>query len=405
MLFGALGVAMVSLALAGSTDPHIRSYWYKLLSSTMTFLISLLLSEASWSFLFELYLPKWCGLGFQVKPGIKIEVSFVVFTLSYMSLNFFGWKCQFSRARLYVMKTLGAHICAAFGISTFIAIQHEAVFSASVQFQGPIMGEWAAQVFTAFLVVVLAWLTFSLYRAAAAGAREEIFREPPSSPWPPQTNPPVVSREVRTRAASCIGWGTTQPPEPIQKFFDSDWGTFVDAAEDEATVIVLGFLFNQALTFLVAGKMPEVRVIYTHDSTRVIQFWIVLISTFLVLLLLVLFIRARFGDGGRLGSIINRTLAMSLGWCVYRAASWAASDYLRDVQVAFVISTIAVVLMIVMDKILNCALGRNGTTLSELAMRIAMTCMGLLMALAWETAISFSVETSCSSRSSSATKW
>lgn len=125
MLFGALGVAMVSLALAGSTDPHIRSYWYKLLSSTMTFLISLLLSEASWSFLFELYLPKWCGLGFQVKPGIKIEVSFVVFTLSYMSLNFFGWKCQFSRARLYVMKTLGAHICAAFGISTFIAIQHE----------------------------------------------------------------------------------------------------------------------------------------------------------------------------------------------------------------------------------------------------------------------------------------
>jgi len=288
------------------------------------------------------------------------------------------------------------------------------------------MGEWAAQFFTAFLVVVLAWLTFSLYRAAAAGAREEIFREPPSSPWPPQTNPPVVSREVRTRAASCIGWGTTQPPEPIQKFFDSDWGTFVDAAEDEATVIVLGFLINQALTFLVAGELPELRVIYAHDSTRMIQFWIVLISTFLVLLLLVLFIRARFGDGGRLGSIINRTLAMSLGWCVYRAASWATSDYLRDnhpllgVQVAFVISAIAVVLMIVMDKILDCALGRNGTPqlqswmgvfqqavntpLSELAMRIAMTCMGLLMALACETAISFSVETSCSSRSSSATK-
>jgi hypothetical protein len=66
------------------------------------------------------------------------------------------------------------------------------------------------------------------------------------------------------------------------------------------------------------------------------------------------------------GSIIHRTLAISLGWCVYRAASWAASVYLRDnhpllgVQVAFVISAIAVVLIIVMDKILDCALGRNG---------------------------------------------
>jgi len=419
MLFGAFAVAMVSLALSGSTDAHVRSYFHKLLSSTMTFLISLLITEAIWDLLFEQLLPaeapKGLGLGYPVKPGVKIVTSFVVFTLSYMSLNFLGWKFQFSRARLYVVRTLGSHLCACFAIGTFTAIQHEAVFTVSVQFEGPSMTPEAARNFTAFLVVVLAWCTFALYRAAATGVREDVFKQPPLKPWPAPSNPPS-KLTGETRAASCTDIWATQPvPAVMKKAPGPNWGAFVNAAEDEAAVIVLGYLLNQSITFVVSGELPGLKVVYTYHSETMIRFWCILIACFLVLLLLILAIRSKFGDGGRVGSIINRTTAMALAWSVYRAAKWATTDFLADnhpllaVQGAFVISAIAVTSMLLLDKLLDWALGRNGhpglrrmmgnfqdadgMPLSERGMRIVMNCMGLLVALAWETAISFSVET------------
>jgi len=420
ILFGAFGMGLVSLALAGSMDAHIRSYFHKLLSATMTFLIALLVTQAIWDLLFQQLfpapMPKGLGLGFPVKPGVRIVTSFALFTLSFMSLNFFGWKCQFSRSRLYVIRTLGAHICACFGIETFTTIQHEAVFQAYSQFQGPWMGSEAAQVFTAFLVAVMAWFTFAVYRSAATGARKEIFKQPPIKPWPAPSGPSMPAAAAQTRRPeSCTSLWGTQAPQLLAKAPGPDFGQFVNAGEDEACVIVLGYLINQSLTFCVSGELPGMQIVYTYHSETMIRFWLIALVSFAAGILLVMLVRSKLGDGGRAGSIANRTLFLAMSWCVYRATRWATSDYLKDnhplmaVQGAFVISVLSVALMILLDKLLDWMLGRNGSpglrqafarfqaadgmSLSERGMRIVMNCLGMLMALAWEVAISFSVET------------
>jgi uncharacterized membrane protein len=196
----------------------------------------------------------------------------------------------------------------------------------------------------------------------------------------------------------------------------SNWGSFVNAAEDEAEVITLGFLLNQAMTFCICGQLPGLEIIYSYHPQTMVRAWIGFIGGFLLALVVVVALRSKFGDNHRVGSILTRTLALGLGWSIYRAAKWASADLIKGkhpimgVAGAFVVSALSVTLMIFLDKILDYTLGRNGNPsmrrmfshfndpvdgmpLSERCMRIVMGVMGMLMALAWEIAINFSVET------------
>jgi len=421
LLMAAFVLGMISLTLATSGDGHIRSYFFKLMSATMTFLIALLWAQAVADLLFQQILPApipfGFGLGFPVSPGVKIVASFILFTLSYMALNIFGWKVQFSRARLYVLHTLGAHIAACFGIIAFTTIHHETVFAAWMQFQGPLLDPDAARIFTAFMVVAIAWYTFWVYRAAGIGARKEYLEQPPIKPWPAPVQPPLAAAsETPRRPDSCTNFWATAPPAPVivKKPPGPNWGKFVDTAEDDAAVIILGYLLSQTINYCATGELPGLKMVYTYSSTDIVKFWMIALACVWVTMLIVMCIRSRYGDGGRPGSILNRTLAMTFAWCVYRAATWATSGCLDDnhplkaAQGAFAITIVAIVVMILADKLLDCMLGRNGSpglkymmanfpdndmSLLERAMRILMNCMGMLVALSWEQAIAFSVET------------
>mmetsp|Transcript_42727 Transcript_42727/g.91656 ORF Transcript_42727/g.91656 Transcript_42727/m.91656 type:complete len:635 (-) Transcript_42727:58-1962(-) len=417
MLFGSLILSMLVLGLLSSADIQVRSYSYRLLSCWMTFLISFLLVRGIWDLLTLQLLPapppQGLGFAYPVKPGIRIVLSFAIFTSCYCVLNFLGWKVQYSRPRLMVLKTLGAHITACWGIVTFTTIQHEAVFAASCQFEGPLLSAEATRGVICFLTVIAAWCTFAIYRWASLGARQELFKNPPTAPWPPAPPAPVMQTVARVERG-CLG---ASAPVPVMPTFSApkppNWGILVDEGEDEGAVVTIGFLFAQAIIFCRAGELPGIESSYKRGLDSLT--WLFFLITLLVLAVIffgILAIRSKRGPGGRPGKVLQRTCAMTITWVLYRAACRSTRTMFTEnrelslVIASFFVTVTCFVIIVVTDKILDKAMGRNSTParfswfhqssgvhLSESVMRAVNCCLGLVMALSWQLNVEESVQT------------
>lgn len=423
MLFGALVLAMLVVSMLGSTDEHVRSYTYRLICSAFTFMIALLIEQSVWDMLILQILPgpfpRGFGMSNPVSPATKIIASFVLFILSYFALDFLGWKFQFRHSRLLVLKTLGAHICAIFGIETFTHIQHELVFTIWTQFQGQLLSSSQIKHLTSFLVVVTAYLTFSLFRAASLGARFEVLRGAPKWPWPPAA---PVQQAFNAVDRSCTGWGAL---DRTGEAAGPHWGVLVNEGEDEAAIVTIGFLLSQSILFIATGELPGLKEHYLNShyfNYRAPGQWsafnIFLIKALVVLLILfflILALRATKGNGGRPGKICQRTTAMTITWMVFRGVKWNVKEYFpgasayQMAMAAFLLTVFCLISVVVLDKVLDMILGRNGPhlwrhltvnfsapnepTLPEKAMRAVNICLGLIIALSWNQNVEISVET------------
>lgn len=416
LLFGFAILAIVAGGMFHSWDDNVRAYTYRMVGALMTFTIAMLFSRAVWDFLTLQLLPTPFPWGFGIEPNlhIKVLVSFILFTLCVVLLNVIGWKVQHRRVRLMAIKTLGGHVTAMFGLIAFMHIQQAMTFHVSTVFQGGFIPLSVIRYIFAFLVVVFSWVTFSIYRAAAAAARRDFFASPPSSPWGERSQYETGATQP---ARSCMGFGATSTAPAEQS--SAAWGSFVNEAEDEAAIVVDGFLISQAIMFCRTEQMPSIKGHFVHHSEDT-GFWFFgnVILALSIIFVIILAVRAQRGPGGRAGKVLQRSTALAITWMMYRACCWNTRSRFQDnrplalLVTAIVLSLGIFVALVLIDKVVDYALNRTSSTalqamsarfstdvpLSEKVMRGINTCFGLVMAMSWcmnfETGIETVVESS-----------
>jgi len=263
---------------------------------------------------------------------------------------------------------------------------------------------------TCFGVVLFAWCTFAVYRWASMGARHELFHNPPKYPWPAGSAPPAI---VTSSREGCLAIGSSVKHTEHK----SDWGDYIDAAEDESCQATVGFLIAQAIMYCKTEELPGLKGHYTHynDEDGIQEKHVLFFTLTLIVLIaifgIILWVRSKKHDGGRPGKIAQRTVAMSITWIGYRASCWNTRSMFENnrplalIVSAFIVSLSCFVILILFDRVLDKTLGRSSTPtwgsdgagdtipLAEKAMRGINICMGLVMALAWETNVETSVMT------------
>jgi len=326
LLFGFLVFDIALLYLVNYNDANVRSYIYKMISTTISIFCAVLLNQAIFSFAFDQILssPFPRGLNMKVTDVHRLVVGLLVFFASFTSVNVFSFKAKGNKNHLYAIQVIGGHITAFAGITTFGNLQQ--IFDQNVTYST--------------LVVVIASLVLLLCRFVSNTCRESM-------------------REKEEKG--------TEKPSPERTSEEGEWRECVCEAEDDATSLILSFLTAQAVTFWSTGKLQRLHggADENHDSGDV-KWMFLIFCIFLVLLVASTYGRAIIQPHDiktqdptswymRTVTGLQNFQAMSMSWCLLRIGNWMMSTYVQEhdmvrVANAFVMSAISVVAVIILDK-------------------------------------------------------
>eukprot|EP00929_Paragymnodinium_shiwhaense_P121025 TRINITY_DN9314_c0_g1_i1.p1 TRINITY_DN9314_c0_g1~~TRINITY_DN9314_c0_g1_i1.p1 ORF type:complete len:692 (+),score=145.52 TRINITY_DN9314_c0_g1_i1:116-2191(+) len=342
LLFGFLVFDMVLLHLVNYNDANVRSYIYKMISSTISIFCAVNFNEALTCSIDQLlYAPRPWGLGFEDLGGpCRFAVEMVIFALTFVLLNVLCYHFRFDNTRLHAVQVIGGHIVAFSGIATF----------GRLQLLQPTSLLWVvgAAAFAGVLCIVFRLASMCL-RMKAAGEQTVISAIG------------LLDGEARhstVKTDLVLEHGHSVP---------HDWRHSICSAEDEATAIITSFLAQQVVGLLIAGRLSPLELetgkSVQHTFTEVQKlFYCALI--FSLLLCITTYCRASLDRGQlvdptsmnvRLTNGTQNFLAMTMSWSLFFMSDAQMSlvlqkhEHLTEVATAFVVSGLAVLGVIILD--------------------------------------------------------
>lgn len=351
MLFIAFDMCL--LYLVNYNDANIRSYSYKMISTTISIFCAVLFNQALFAFIFkQLLASPWHtetgiprGLGIEVKPWHKLVVGLVVFSLAWTMLNWMCWKHRRNESTVYAARSLGGHISAWAAIITFrncmsLFLPEKAETEDAAEAEAAhtgvcwsLVGVWSV---AALFMVFASWCSMSV-RRKYTGLRHGVSRRGSVSPMTPE-------QEDRNRE---------------KKY----WRVSICEGEDDATALVLSFVVLQVSIYWITGALPPLGSIGgTHPLAQELSLlW--LTGLFFVVLLALTFIiifkeeeieKSYIAE--RLMSGSQSFMAMCMAWSLLRMGDWHMRKWMTQKEMAQVVnasvmSAFSVICIIFLDKI------------------------------------------------------
>jgi len=332
MLLGFLVLDVLLIHLVKWPDPQVRSYMYKMISSTMSIFCAVLINEAFLELIFDLITRLPVPAKLHVRRGLILElvVGFFAFGIFLSALNILCYKYRHRRNRVYAAQVIFAHLAAFAGILTFESFQTAVKHS---------------------FAMVCGVVIFAVVFLFACRTLTRMFRVH------------VAMRYRKAFTYENLSEATT----------DGRWREAVEEGEDDATALVLSFLTQQVIAQSITGEFQPVEDINVVSPTATIRQIFGAAAAFAILLMVVTVVRARHGRKKSLKALqrtgassnhamrrglewVQTFLAMSMGWCLLRAGVWtigsliSVTEAMTQVLNAFVMSGVVVVLTIALDK-------------------------------------------------------
>jgi len=344
-LFGFLVVGVGMQYLVNYKDADIRSSVYKMISTTITIFCGVVITQAIFEFLIHQLLlsPQPRGLGLkEVGSKLAFAVGSSVFIFFLVLINFCSWLLWDSPIQLYAARNLLAHLCAFAGIRACDIVLAEVSFMKSL----PLV--LAAGLALAGIQVLL--------MAAASQGRDMLRRR----------------GEKKVKGGSC-GSRRGKAHEDEQEEEDHEeepvWVEAAKEAEDEATVLISGFMASQVVCYLVMKEMIPTEAgpgegtefsEYLHKVNNPFQGLSLWTLLFFVMVFIMTYFRAicdLSGFAGRLMGNFHSWLTMAFAFCLLRLSTWLAinrwhnhSD-LAYVICAMILSVLCIIAMIIIDAV------------------------------------------------------
>jgi len=404
MLLGSMVFVGALLALIGGNDARIRSYVYKMLSSTISCLVGVLANSAVKGIILDEVLPMFSSSDTdttEVTSNVTIVFGFLYFTSIFVLTIFLSWKFQYRQGRLWAVRKFGSSMCAWGAVFAFQEILKVCV--------DEIPYPW--RLLATPSIAVSAFLLFAIYEKFSEALVAQCFSKPPVHPWPPrkQLVPTGGSRVVETPRTTCMGlWSETQTLlQPTVAVETSHWYEEVRESEDDVLVTIVGFLSNQAIIYGSTEKLDGILHEHLPLHQNELYFWIAAFFALMGISFGLFSLRAYFSDRSWAGSMTQRVLLSSAGFCLYRTSSWemgllmGEDNPMEPVVSAVVFSTVSIVIVILVDRTAHmihriapaCASsvhsrfqGTRRMTPVEWAMETLIKVLGLLVGLGWSIA-------------------
>ncbi|CAE8689740.1 unnamed protein product [Polarella glacialis] len=368
LLFGFLVFDIVLLYLVNWQDANVRSYIYKMITTTVSIFCAVLLNQAIRSFILEQILPSPFprGLSIKVTPTIEILVGLGLFVFFFAAVNV---NCYLLRdsSFLFAVEGIGGHLAAFSGVAFFGHMQE--------------MMEDSREMVAATFLASMLWM--GTCSSISFRARQHFVR------GQKKQHADNAKDSSGGAYASMIHGGTHHEEEL--------WRECAVEAEDDATSIIMSFLVSQALALYISDELPALEGPgkMPTDKSQITHLYMAS-GGFLACLMLATWAlhkanmakktssaeHARPEDAepkrkDRIIKTLQNWLAMSMSWCLLLSAIWTVSacKFFTNSHMDFIFGA-----KIKRKK----QRGRQSSAPKVLRMIIAA--LGLLVGLSWEKA-------------------
>jgi hypothetical protein len=343
LLFLFLCVNMMLLYLTNYRDANVRSYVYKMISSTLSILCAVLINRATFSCIFDQIItgkPPY-GLGLPRPPPLAdFAIGLVLLCIAFFGINVLLYHLQLDRNFMFAVRSMGGHITAFAGIFTFGSLQQARFARQSLKWNVTI----TASSSLVFLIMRLSSRKLR-HHLKTHGLRGQYSRVAVEEAMEDSVNNLPRFRQIRGFDDVAV------------------WVEEACEAEDEATALCTSFLIFQGICFANIGKLLPMEgdlTEYTTEQRRTLSFWSFVL---LVVVVVVTFLRAKYGDmlptdptslRRRYPLIAQNFLALTMCWSLFRVGDWFWRSRIHNgsmakVVNAVVVTVVAVVVIIIMD--------------------------------------------------------
>lgn len=318
------------LYLVNWPDPNVRSYIYKMLSSTMSIFLAVTINMALSSIL-------ECAIG--LRDGVDttygmLAAGILIFAGSWISTDFTVFFFREHQVRVYATRVIGGHITGFAGITVFGILQMEA-------------GKSGHHLTVLCCAPILCSLTFV--------SRHIIVRK--FGPYKPTQTYVTLAEE----------------DESEDQVANRKWRLAVCEAEDDALALIISFLGSQVVLWLVTGRFEKVHGEHSNPerlSSSILSLLYIVLAGACVLMLSTYYrkslrpVKALDGSdptGCFIRSVIGfqSFMAKSLSWLCLRIGAWQMYDSLKDTKVgshamaevmnAFATTCICIIAVVLLD--------------------------------------------------------
>jgi len=371
LLFGFLVFDIVLLYLVNWQDANVRSYIYKMITTTVSIFCAVLLNQAIRSFILEQILPSPFprGLSIKVTPTIEILVGLGLFVFFFVAVNV---NCYLLRdsSFLFAVEGIGGHLAAFSGVAFFGHMQE--------------MMEDSREMVAATFLASMLWM--GTCSSISFRARQHFVR------GQKKQHADNAKDSSGGAYASMIHGGTHHEEEL--------WRECAVEAEDDATSIIMSFLVSQALALYISDELPALEGPgkMPTDKSQIIHLYMAS-GGFLACLMLATWAlhkanmakktssaeHARPEDAepkskDRIIKTLQNWLAMSMSWCLLLSAIWTVSackfftnSHMDFIFGAFLVTALSVISVITLDHFAD-ILGDSSEDQAKEAARKAELC-------------------------------
>mmetsp|Transcript_74694 Transcript_74694/g.139436 ORF Transcript_74694/g.139436 Transcript_74694/m.139436 type:complete len:695 (+) Transcript_74694:70-2154(+) len=305
------GVDLGLLYVMKYRDKDIRSYVYRMISSTLSIFMAVMINAAIFSLIVEQLVPAAPpkGLGLHLEGHDEMLMNFIVGLIIYLifllTLSVLGYWCRENEEAIYTCNTIGGHLCGFAGIAFY--------------------GNWQELCDAGGPLANHHYLFFSI----ACGTSLCVL---------------LVTTHLRRWLKGNPVYTSAEEKEEKEKWIEE-----VEEAEDDATALIFSFLAAQLIVWWKTGKMPEMEPDFDNIPAEGDVEWMFLpvCASLFVLGVLTHFKKKcpNFEELGedsndhmrrvtrmlrRMVDALQTFCAMTMSWCVLRMGQWQLQIFFAD---------------------------------------------------------------------------
>eukprot|EP00445_Apocalathium_hangoei_P052117 CAMPEP_0204019742 /NCGR_PEP_ID=MMETSP0360-20130528/28957_1 /ASSEMBLY_ACC=CAM_ASM_000342 /TAXON_ID=268821 /ORGANISM="Scrippsiella Hangoei, Strain SHTV-5" /LENGTH=662 /DNA_ID=CAMNT_0050962993 /DNA_START=37 /DNA_END=2025 /DNA_ORIENTATION=+ len=374
MVFAFLFINMVILHCINYPDPNIRSYIYRMMSTTISVFLAVVGNEGMYSLWVDQIIPAPFPRGLSLVVGYKIKliVGAGQLLFFYLLLNIIAFKLRNSRGKgyIYALKVIGGHITAFAGITFFGCMQETEIFRHHIGMS--VLVICIATASMAALRHVSHKVRVWMHRRDMRRKRADTANDEEQSAKVPLTGAaPIVTGAQRELCCEPSPSNTDGPKEAEdeERWLEDpsfQWADEVSEAEDEGMGLILSFLLRQIALFTIVHRLLPMRgdplLLPPLQDKLILLSWSVGFLFLMAMSTAVSMHAKRTGLSAHLSRIehlqstVQATFAMAFTLCLCRLGEWMMRGMIKDVALCLVATamatTIAVLVAIVLlDKL------------------------------------------------------